>query len=106
MKLLYCPDCKAIFTLSFENKSCDCGLVEGKYLNRIDAETNGKGISLAIGNGSFERAFARMLYPQIDHFSDDSSLDRNFYKNECSFLAWVRPNDGAGNPHTKISTEQ
>lgn len=56
MKLLLCPKCFDIFKLDYEKRSCKCGEVTGRYLNEIDAITNGKGISLAIGSGSIANA--------------------------------------------------
>lgn len=90
MKLLYCYKCGDVFQLRLGvERSCECGEVTGRYIDRTNAVTNGKGVSLAIGNGSLQGAIQIMRgLPQ----------DRAFYPVMC----WARPNDGPANPHTKI----
>jgi len=53
MKLLFCTRCKEIFSLTYQFKTCTCGLIRGKYY--VDGERivyNGKGLVLGIGNQS------------------------------------------------------
>ncbi len=98
MKLLLCLKCQDIFKLDYEKRSCKCGEVTGRYVNEMDAETNGNGISLAIGTGSLERAIRN-----LKQLGDKE--DRRFYIDENSVKCWVRPNEGSGNPNTKVIEE-
>ena len=95
MKLLYCPICLDIFNLNFEEKKCSCGEVSGKYIDRSNAITNGKGFSLAIGNGSFDIALNSSIL-------SGGEKDRAYYLELCRMICWFRPNEGPGNPHTKV----
>lgn len=95
MKLLLCPDCYDVFKLNYEERHCKCGLVTGNYINNVDAVTNGRGISLAIGNGSLENGYFKMM-----NMGDNE--DRKKYIKGATVLCWVRPNEGPGNPHTKV----
>lgn len=97
MKLLICPLCNDVFNLGYRVKRCSCGEVSGRYITQYDAEVNGKGISLAIGNGSLEQAVRRMYAMKGGEF------DRDQYKDEARVICWVRPHEGPGNPHTKIN---
>jgi hypothetical protein len=99
MKLLFCDRCYDLFKLDFELRSCKCGLVKGQYINNSEAVVNGKGVSLAIGNGSLLRAVYGWLSAGNDH-------DRDHYlnKNKVEFC-WVRPHSGEGNPHTTINPQ-
>jgi hypothetical protein len=95
MKLLLCPHCEDVFSLSSrEDRSCWCGMVTGRYINRTEAVTNGKGISIAIGNGSLLNAHYNLTR---SGFKDQ---DRDFYRFRNPVVCWVRPNEGPGNPHT------
>lgn len=102
MKLLYCLDCEDVFKLSFEVKTCKCKKVQGRYINRSEAEVSENGISIAIGNGSLDAAIADMQ----EHFANTKGkATRSEYqeigKGGISH-AWVRPNTGAGNPHSRL----
>lgn len=98
MKLLMCPECGHIFNLTFELRTCDCGQVSGKYVDYVNAEVNGKGISLAIGNGSLAAAISRMR--------EMKEGGRNDFINKCRVdYCWVRPHEGPGNPHTRVNTK-
>jgi hypothetical protein len=90
MKLLYCHKCGDVFQLRLHvERSCECGEVTGRYIDRTNAVTNGKGASLAIGNGSLHDALTLVA---------NMSSERAFYPVMC----WARPNEGPANPHTKI----
>lgn len=52
MKLLFCPKCSDVFSLSFDEKSCSCGESKGKYLDNLSAEHTG-GIPIGFDNTSF-----------------------------------------------------
>lgn len=95
MKLLFCEKCWDVFKLSSELRSCKCGLVKGKYINNTEAVVNGEGQSIAIGNGSLERAVLN---------AKAINSDRSEYIQKAGMIAWVRPHTGDGNPHTKIKT--
>jgi hypothetical protein len=102
MKLLFCERCADVFKLGFELKSCDCGHVKGKYINNTYAVTNGNGINLAIGNGSLMNAIADMQ--KID--PSDPKIDRHTYIDGAKIeYAWCRPNDGFGNPHSRVDKD-
>lgn len=105
MKLLMCCMCNSIFNLSRTLKTCECGEVKGMYVDNLHAVTNGKGVTLAIGNGS--------LFTAIDTANADAPLPdwrdnpawREWYANrpgENLFLAWARKADGASNPNSSI----
>ena len=57
MKLLYCPECGDIFSLSTTPKRCSCGFTGGHYLSdRLNAVYDGEGMPLGIANSSFTAA--------------------------------------------------
>lgn len=98
VKLLFCPICQDVFKLSEELRTCACGRVRGKYLNDRDAVTNGKGIDIAIGNGSLLTAIEGMR--SIEH---PEKMDRGMWIDTGRIeYAWVRPSEGIGNPHTEV----
>jgi len=98
MKLLYCIKCSDLFKLvRAEMRSCTCGKTRGRYLNKSDAEISGDAVSIAIGNGSLRDAIGRMRWWEA-HRPESSRGD---YKVFSSVTAWVRPNSGPGNPHTR-----
>lgn len=102
MKLLYCSKCNHVFSLGRNLRTCDCGLVKGKYIDAVNAEVNGEGFSLAIGNGSLWNAMvnAGRLSPKMEQ------NDRQRFLDEAKIeFAWVRPHEGPGNPHTKINKD-
>src|SRR6187551_608686 len=100
MKLLMCEDCNSIFNLSRKWKQCECGKTGGKYLeDGINAIVSKDSISIAIGNGSFINALGEMRYIEL---KKSEKANREFYLNNARFIAWVRPNEGPGNPHTKV----
>ena len=99
MKLLFCPDCGQVFSLSFHLKSCDCGKCCGKYVDRQNAVVNGEGVALAIGNGALQEAIFRALGFNAHH----PMTAREEYQTVGNIQhAWVRPHEGPGNPHTKV----
>lgn len=95
MKLLFCEECWDVFKLETDGvRSCKCGKVKGHYINNQDAEVNGEGISIAIGNGSLQQAIFNSR--RVEGSRADYILKANL-------IAWVRPHTGKGNPHTKIN---
>ncbi len=54
MKLLFCSKCKDVFSISFDEKSCHCGCVKGKYLDSLYAVYSGEcAIPIGFVNSSF-----------------------------------------------------
>lgn len=104
MKLLYCPRCEDVFKLSLKKvRQCDCGMVKGRYINHLLAETNGKGIHIAIGNGSLINAIGDM--ERLQRITKDEADRDEYYKSGKGRIshAWVRPQSGNGNPHTIVN---
>lgn len=100
MKLLLCPECSDVFKLDFEMRKCKCGKIKGRYIDNVLAEVSKEAISIAIGNGSVEQAWRNMILLKD---KSKNKANRSDYINKAKIeYAWVRPNDGAGNPHTKI----
>jgi hypothetical protein len=58
MKLLYCPHCGDIFSLSRRLKRCSCHRTTGKYISEFLARISSDAIPLGISNSSFEEALA------------------------------------------------
>jgi len=53
MKLLYCPNCHDVFSLTDKKwKMCDCGRARGRYMDNLQAVYSG-GIPLGFNNFSF-----------------------------------------------------
>ena len=97
MKLLFCEKCEDLFKLDIGKlRTCSCGRVKGKYVNNSEAVVNGKGYSIAIGNGA--------LLGAAHHLNKlDTKGTRNYFiENNSIMYCWVRPHEGNGNPHTKI----
>jgi len=53
MKLLYCPHCQEIRSLSQVPKQCGCKMSGGMYLDSVRVEVWGDAIPLGIANASF-----------------------------------------------------
>ncbi len=99
MKLMFCPSCFDVFKLVIaQPRSCICGLVQGQLIDQEIGSTNGRGVSLVIGNGSLVQAVAK-----LNNLKHDK--DNKFYQKQTPVLCWVRPKSGPGNPRTKIAQE-
>jgi hypothetical protein len=96
MKLLCCMYCEDVFKLSFKPRKCDCGRVAGYYLNNMEAVVSPDAVSIAIGNGSFLIAQGQL------QSSVNAKLNREEWQLVGKIMAWVRPNEGVGNPHTRV----
>jgi len=59
VKLLYCTECRSIFNLTLEEKTCECGKTGGRYTDAVYAEYHGPAIPLGIANSPFREALAR-----------------------------------------------
>lgn len=105
MKLLLCPACWDVFKLKTGKlRKCECGRVTGRYLDDgHHAETNGKGISIAIGNGSLEKTMYRMKAVYKELKNNNVEYDKHTFIEHCSVPnVWIRPNEGPGNPRQKV----
>lgn len=99
MKLLFCPTCFDVFkVIAAQPRSCLCGAAQGQMLDNNIARTNGRGVSLVIGNGSLVQAVARLKNLKQDK-------NNQFYEKQTPVLCWVRPSSGPGNPRTQIEQE-
>lgn len=103
MKLLFCENCSDVFKLKLdEMRYCACGKVYGRYVTNSEAEVSANAISLAIGNGSLYASIQDMK----EHLANSKGkAERHEYYqggNGSIEYAWVRPNSGPGNPHTKV----
>lgn len=102
MKLIFCRKCKDVIKLTRkESRECNCGAVRGRYLNRSDAAVSRNAVSIAIGNGSLQKAIARM--EKLRGKSKNTATRDDYKKLARISRAWVRPNDGPGNPHTELT---
>lgn len=100
MKLIYCKKCNDLVKLSLEIRTCECGDVQGRYINNVEAEVSENAVSVAIGNGSLRQAIQNMELFSERHGEE---LSRESYQNLAPIqFAWVRPNEGKGNPHTTV----
>jgi hypothetical protein len=102
MKLLYCPTCGDVFNLQRYLKSCRCGETKGLYKDRVNAEVNGKGISLAIGNGSLHAAIGN-ISDQVLGWRDKTKDP--YAPHATSIICWARPHQSKANPHTVINKD-
>lgn len=104
MKLIYCPECGDVFQLRLKSlKKCECGKVKGRYITKSLAEVSENAISLAIGNGALNNAIVKMMALKD---SSGNTADRQQYIKDANLIfAWVRPNEGPGNPHTRVIKE-
>ena len=76
MKLIYCPECRDMVLLIFEERSCQCGKSFGYYKpDGHNAVTGGTAIVIGFDNQSFENALS-------------SRLD---YDDTRPFIAYVMP---------------
>lgn len=100
MKLVKCMKCSDGFFLYFDERRCLCGATRGAYeANGVTAWISGPAVSLAIGNGSFHRAVQEML--ALRDSTKDTAPREDYIKVAQITHAWVRPNSGPGNPHTR-----
>lgn len=105
MKLIICPQCSSVFNLEVgKMKECSCGACRGRYINEYEAEVTEGCISLTIGNGSLINAINDMR--SIKHSTSDKADRRDYIEGARISHAWIRPNTGPGNPHTKLIKEK
>lgn len=104
MKLVLCQECWDVFKLAKKMRKCECGKVKGRYIDNSEAEVSGNAISLALGNGSLEVAIGNMMV--LKHSTKDTADREDYIDSARIQYAWVRPNGGKGNPHTKVIKEQ
>lgn len=100
MKLLYCLECGDVFNLQLHEKTCGCGKVKGRYTSREEAEVNGEGVSLGIGNGSLNEAVLRVLKGEVTtDFRKEGDVRA---RHPSSIICWARPHEGPANSHTWV----
>ena len=59
MKLLYCPSCRSVFSLTLQSRTCPgCKGCGGKYIDELNAEWWGQAIPIGFANSSFIHALA------------------------------------------------
>lgn len=110
MKLLLCAACFDVFKLTTgELRQCKCGKVKGKYDdNGATAVTtdNEFTINLALGNGSVQQAIWEMREHRAA--TKNKAPRSDYYQPGQGKIdyAWVRPNNGPGNPHTRLLDEK
>ena len=56
MKLLFCKNCKSVFSLTGDKKNCDCDSCGGYYVDGLRAVWWGEAIPLGFSNESFVSA--------------------------------------------------
>jgi hypothetical protein len=79
MKLIWCPFCHHLFSLSARKvRKCDCGRYAGKYINQTDAVANKGAIVVGIDNNTFMPAVSQA----IGYQTEEERL--NFY-----FAGWI-----------------
>lgn len=87
MKLIFCVACQDIVSLRLEEmRSCSCGRVYGRYVDKIKAEVSTTAISLGIDNNSLIQALKQT---QLHGSAVGYPLE-----------AFMRPNTGPSNPNT------
>lgn len=102
MKLIHCVECHDVVKLNRTMRFCACGRVYGRYKDNVRAEVSKTAVSIGIGNGSLDLAIAEMW--AFQEKTNDTAEREDYMKigNGKIDYAWVRPNAGAGNPHTGI----
>lgn len=105
MKLLLCEKCWDVFKLTMTMRACECGKVKGRYINNSEAEVSKEAVSIAMGNGSLMNAIINMR--SFHQERGDTSNRQDYYEDSNGRIshAWVRPNEGSGNPHCKVIKE-
>jgi len=67
MKLLFCPDCYDIITLTSETRHCKCSATFGKYMsNGVHAQVSENSVVLGFNNNSFVHALKNPPHKDAD----------------------------------------
>lgn len=61
MKLLLCIKCSDVFSLTTEERACNCGKSSGRYVDQLNAEIKGDCMPLGFANESFVYALKRQI---------------------------------------------
>lgn len=56
MKLIFCPHCYDVVTLTLQTRYCACKKSSGEYLDELNAVYSGDAVPLGIANLSFTKA--------------------------------------------------
>lgn len=101
MKLILCENCWDVFKLQKGMRQCSCGEVFGRYIDNVNAEVSGNAVSIGLGNGALEKAIIEMR--EHRRRTNDTATREEYFEIGKGLIipAWVRPNDGPGNPHCK-----
>lgn len=105
MKLVFCPFCQDLFKLNMTMRSCECGKCYGRYLDNSKAEVSEKAISVGIDNDSLHHAIKAMITRKVESDNQASGEHYSMY-GAGLFTAWARPNEGPGNPNTRVIPKQ
>jgi hypothetical protein len=81
-------------------RSCACGKVKGRYLNELDAETNGEGHCIGIDNYTLKEA-TNLLDQAIEQGATIKQGLRPMFMIWC----WAMPHEGTANPTTKVNKD-
>jgi hypothetical protein len=103
MKLIICQECNDIVALRRTMRRCECGKTYGHYKpDGLTAEVSENAISLAIGNGALVAAIKNLKFKQDDKRYMKNCTREGWIQDASVQFVWVRPNEGAGNPHTSV----
>ena len=86
MKLLFCKECNAVFSLTLKEKSCDCGKTKGRYTDTLNAVYQGPAMSLGFNNSSFINA---MCLQALLNLKEENNTDA--YSKGEEFIAFTIP---------------
>jgi hypothetical protein len=71
MKLIICPACWDVIALRRdETRRCHCGKVSGRYLDRFNAEHNGKGVPIGLNTTDIRQA-VKLHLARVHHCTQD-----------------------------------
>lgn len=103
MKLIICVECNDVVALRRTMRRCECGKTYGRYRSDgLTAEVSENAVSLAIGNGAIVSAIANLRLKQSDKRYMKNCTREDWIRDGAIAYAWLRPNEGSGNPHTSV----
>jgi hypothetical protein len=75
MKLLFCKKCNDVFKLQYEYRSCQCGKVRGKYIDNLNAITEGEDYEiLGLNNASLKDALSLIQSERISEIKREMGI--------------------------------
>lgn len=83
-----------------------CGRIKGRYINDSEVEVSPEAICIAISNDDLAQAIAEMRQHQF--LTDNTAGRYDYWQTHQGRieLAWVRPNSGSGNIHSRLLHEE